>query len=789
MQRVLNFSAFIIILVFTMYFEFVVLIRWKQILSMLNIHKTFYPNRNRFVSEKRSTAIIAYLLEHAHSNPNCVDTTGRRPLDLTSVPEHFRLLLKFGATPNDSQLQKFFPKQFDATPADMSIKMFMLGNPGAGKSTLVKSITMEGGVLSRIKYRFSQVEDVDESTAGIIPYDISSKALGRTTLYDFAGHREFYSGHDALLQSAITDSQTIVMIIVDVRGDEGQIRECLHYWFEFVNTHTSKGSSVSHLVIVGSHADKMPSKEIREKSSFLQSIARYHNLDNISIAGQVMLDCRYAESPSMSQLRSILSQSCQVLRSSEKMAVTHHCFLLFLFDKFRGQTAVMLSEAATALNQSEQNHAYACLNMMVRSNLIEVCECLNKHGDILFVKNKEQPEKSWIVFDKGILLATVNGVIFAPEGFKEHANISTSTGVVPQSMLTSLFPNLDSKMISQFMCHLEFCQEIQDLEVLELLHANTSSSCSDEKFLFFPGLVDLNVPTNVWLPNSQFGYYSGWLLQCTIRGQFFSSRFLQVLLLRLAYGLAFLPSDRKPSSSDPASPQRSCCVWKRGICWSDQSGIEVIVEVVDQKCIVVMIRALKQIESQVKLISVRSQIIQRVLDTKHDFCPKVNITEALLHPEVVNSYPLDLTKVKQIKMSTIADAVVEGKVGVHDSTDQMVDLRGGLLYFEPYAGMDRSTLEELFKEENKTIAKDDFLYDVAKDMHKNIEYVIELFKPCPIRLANLMDRAPPGNVHKLVRVFQLWREENDDNGTMYNLRQKFDQFSIFAGRNPLELCS
>ena len=713
---------------------------------------------------------------------------GRRPLDVTSEPEHIRLLLKFGATPSDSHLRKFFPNQFDATPADMSIKMFMIGNPGVGKSTLVKSITTQGGVLSRIKHLFSQVEDVDERTAGIIPYDIFSKALGRTTLYDFAGHREFYAGHDALLQSAMTGSPTIIMIVIDVRGDEGQIRECLHYWFEFVNTHTSKGSSVSHLVIVGSHTDSVPSKEIREKSMFLQSISRNHSLDNISLAGQVMLDCRYAESPSMSQLRSILSQSCQTLRSSEKMAVTHHCFLLFLFDKFRGQAAVVLSEAAGVLKQSEQSKEYTYLNSMVESNLIEVCEILNKRGDILFMKNNDQAENSWIVFDKSILLATVNGVIFAPEGFKEHANISTSTGVVPQSTLTFLFPNLDTKMISQFLCHLEFCQEIKDPEVLELLHANASSFHSDEKFFFFPGLVDLNVPTNVWLPNSQFGYYSGWLLQCTLRDQFFSSRFLQVLLLRLAYGLAFLPSSRKPSSSDLASPQRSCCVWKSGICWSDQSGIEVIVEVIDQKCIVMMIRALKQIESQVKLISVRSQIIQRVLDTKRELCPKVNVTESLLHPEMIVNYPLDLTKVRQIKMSTISDAVLEDKVGVHDSTDQMVDLRGGLLYFEPYAGMDRPTLDELFKEENKIIAKDDFLYDIAKGMHENTEYVIKIFKPCPIRLANLMDYAPPGDVHKLVRIFQLWREENDDNGTLHNLRKKFDQFSIFAGRNPLELC-
>ena len=73
-------------------------------------------------------------------------------------------------------------------------------------------------------------------------------------------------------------------------------------------------------------------------------------------------------------------------------------------------------------------------------------------------------------------------------------------------------------------------------------------------------------------------------------------------------------------------------------------------------------------------------------------------------------------------------------------------------------------------------------------MRKNTEYITEFFKTCPIRLANLMDRAPPGDVHRLVRVFQLWREEMGAEGTRYNLRKQFDQFRVFAERNPLSLC-
>ena len=70
-------------------------------------------------------------------------------------------------------MNNYFPLQLQEEPADMSIKMLILGNPGAGKSTLVKSLKTEGdGMLVRFKRRLSKVTDVDERTAGIIPYDI-----------------------------------------------------------------------------------------------------------------------------------------------------------------------------------------------------------------------------------------------------------------------------------------------------------------------------------------------------------------------------------------------------------------------------------------------------------------------------------------------------------------------------------------------------------------------------------------------------------------------------------------
>ena len=608
-------------------------------------------------NRRTAADIIACLLEYGDCDPNSATHDGKTPLDLARCSAHVILLLKFGATPSKSLINNCFPWQLHEERADMSIKMFVLGNPGAGKSTLVKSLKTEGdGMLARFKHRLSKVTGVDERTAGIIPYDIESKAFGRVTLYDFAGHREFYAGHDALLRNSMTASPSIIVLVIDMRGEEGLIRETLQYWFEFISNHSIEGSSESHLVVIGSHVDTLSSSEMKLKLQFVQSITRHHNLDNILIAGEVMLDCRYAESSSLSQLRSLLSHSCQALRNIEITAITHRSFLLFLFDMFRGVPAIKLNVAKQEMIHYAKRYIY--INCVISSNLIEVCEMLNKRGDILFMKNSQHPESSWIVFNKAVLLSQVNGVIFAPEGFKEHQkSLSTSTGVVPLSKLAPLFPNINSDMITQFLCHLEFCQEIKELKLASLLVAEGQSTpTAGERYFFFPGLVHLDTPREVIESGaSKLDYSSGWVLQCSKPEQFFSSRFLQVLLLRLAFLFALAPTD--PSTDDRLALHRKCSVWKNGIYWVNRSGGEAIVEVSNLRQVLVIVRSeFKKME----LVRLRSAVINTVVSAKEEFCSKVLVRESLILPEDV-VYPLDPSKVTGVSITEVAATITEGK--------------------------------------------------------------------------------------------------------------------------------
>ena len=662
----------------------------------------------------------------------------------------------------------------------MTIKMFVLGDPGAGKSTLVKSIETESeGVASRLKNQVSKVRDVDKKTAGIIPHEINSKTLGRVTVYDFAGHREFYAGHDAVLRNSSGNSPSVILLVTDMRGEQKKIQETVEYWLEFLAQQNYEESCKPHLIIIGSHVDEISKDDAKSKSIFLQSLVSSHNMDSYLHTDQVMLDCRYAERSSMSKLRRMLSQICQKLRSPEKLDFASHCLLVFLLDKFREESAVTLTMVSHALQKAVAHEVH--WKFMVTLDLDSLCSELNKQGSILYMKGHEN---SWIVLDKAVLLSQVQGKLFAPEDFKQHQNVATNTGVVPLSKLSSLFPELNSKMFSQFLCHLEFCQEITDNDVLSLLESDAALSPSTaERFFYFPALVHLQMPPGLWVQCSNFNYHSGWLLKCFKHEQFFTTRFLQVLFLRLAFKFALVPTDIAITSMQHPALQRKCSVWKNGITWVNQSGVEALVEVIEQKQIIVLVRSKLE---KLKSVELLSAIIQTVLVAQNEFCCKVLVSESLIFPKDARAYPLDLTQVATVNMTDVAQTVKAGEKFVVLNNNQSL-LLDKLLHFEAYASMNEDILQELFSEHNPkhyTQIQPEFMERFSECMHGQVGDIIAVFK---LSYKELDVIRTLSDYHKVVELLQLWKKKNEVNGTYCNLHKMLDQFSVFAGRNPLKV--
>ena len=72
----------------------------------------------------------------------------------------------------------------------------------------------------------------------------------------------------------------------------------------------------------------------------------------------------------------------------------------------------------------------------------------------------------------------------------------------------------------------------------------------------------------------------GWFMYSPVQARFFTTQFLHVLLLRLAFLFAPPQDDATPSSSKTKTPtlSRRCNMWKNGISWPDTNGVNAVFE-------------------------------------------------------------------------------------------------------------------------------------------------------------------------------------------------------------------
>ena len=187
------------------------------------------------------TDAVSYLLKEEHVNPDCANKSGDLSLRFTNDPDIIRELLRHGATPDYQLCSKYLPSTCPKQPAPQVVKTFVVGDPGAGKSTLTMSLQKESNVLSYFANRMSKVSGVDQKTAGIVPHDIESRKFGRLALYDFAGQKEFCAGHGAVLKAAVSGSPAAVFLVVaDLDSGDEEFKERIQYWLAFLENQGKK---------------------------------------------------------------------------------------------------------------------------------------------------------------------------------------------------------------------------------------------------------------------------------------------------------------------------------------------------------------------------------------------------------------------------------------------------------------------------------------------------------------------------------------------------------------------
>ena len=739
------------------------------------------------------TDVVRYLLKEANCNPNCSDKVGNTPLSIATEPETIRELLRFGADPKSDyeRCSQFLPSSCPAQPAGSAVKVFVVGDSGAGKTTLTEAIKIQArstGVVARIVNRVTKVTGIELKTAGVIPHEVESTNFGHVTLYDFAGHKEFYASHDSLVRNVVTGSSVAVFLLVtDLRRSDKEFRESIICWLNFIDNRCSSLHNKPHIIIIGSHADEVQSKEEKSrKSNVVASLQSAMELPGLHFSRYITMNCCYGESYSMSDLRRLMKQSCKFLRSKVVSTFRSHCFFVYLIDKFRESTAVTLGEILNEIKLESKLQLLDVVPCSTADEVCKICQEMNERGSVLFLKNETSIENSWIILDKAVLLTRVTGTVFAPEGFAQHRDLASSTGVVPFSKFATVFPNLNPNMIVQFLCHLEFCQEITDPEILHLLQGDHyPTPTASEKYFFFPNLVNVEAQREgeeisngsvgtgpVWEHDAQFGYHCGWLLQCSKPGQFLMSRFLQILLLRLAFAFAMVPHAQE-ATSDLPTIKRKCRVWKHGIYWANRAGVEALIEVVDNsRRVTVMLCCLSG--QEIDCIHLRSSIIRSIINAKRECCPKVATSEYFVLLSSACQYPLkppsDLVLVSCPELAT---AVVMSEPAVLDTNNKARRI-DTLLHYETYAHLGKTTLRELFNENSPMYTQVVSGAFLAESSH--INHVTESL----VRMLTPHDSPVSESVQETVRILLSWRSQ-----TYQALRKELDKFSVFAERNPL----
>ena len=179
---------------------------------------------------------VKYLLTECHCDPSSTTGDGATPLAVARETNIIRLLLQHGAVATDLyKCRKILPDGMSMQPAQSTVAVFMIGDKGAGKSTLTKAIMTEKKGISGLAAKRFKFGGVKEKTAGIECHTIHSSRIGSFTIYDLGSHREFHNSHDTVIRNSTSGpSSGMFLFVIDLRASLEELKQTVSYWLSFV---------------------------------------------------------------------------------------------------------------------------------------------------------------------------------------------------------------------------------------------------------------------------------------------------------------------------------------------------------------------------------------------------------------------------------------------------------------------------------------------------------------------------------------------------------------------------
>ena len=738
---------------------------------------------------KNNTSMVKLLLEcDAQKSLKILNKENHPPLFYAKDRGIINCLIMNGADPSDvaesgrvkeimMQLEKYKLRN----PLNPTVTVIVLGNSLAGKTTLIKSLT-KAYKWKQINPSIGQISEESERTVGVdrLEYKFPFEDGVRLLFYDYAGQQEFHSTNFMHLQNLMSNSQSsetlplLFLIVVDINTESDDYLKQLTYWTDCIeNCKSLCVTGVPDIVVIGSHADKVDNK-YSHKEALKEATNKIEISETVKfIEYPILLDCREPSSNELQAVKKLLMSSTETLKKNVDLDNRCHMVFSYLYKHF-SDSPVKFTDFLNKLREQKPigytpyGEDYP-LSVNYYINLLKLM-----HGRQHIFLIGDLTEDFWILTAKAhnLIFSKIHGKLFAGASFKQHIHIQSNVGVLSSSFLRKTFPDVDYQMLQEFLVCSELCKKIEDEVVLNLIEQGSSdkqegemecSSPPDEKtgnsslmsttgctneqcYFFFPGLIKATKESLHIQTHEYYNYSSAWLLKCT-NG---NPRFLQVLLLRLMFKFA-------ASSNSDTKLHRECTVWNNGLFWSNE-GVEMLVEVTDQnKTVVFFLRCLKHPE--LKAIELRSAVIKEVIEVKSKYCPTSGAQESFLCNPSLDERGSLVKPSQDISKKELASAVINGDDTVKDTTGQYVYINKSLLCFEPYAETDSEFLKSMLDPEQAD-------------------------QPVPDDILSSLYTKSADQLRPIVTKFKEKISELERPISYQHLRDLFDKYSIFCGRNP-----
>ncbi|XP_077862527.1 death-associated protein kinase 1-like [Saccoglossus kowalevskii] len=517
-----------------------------------------------------------------------------------------------------------------------TVKLYILGHGGTGKTTLKNSLSGKTGVVPTLLRKLVRESgpppgtEVHHKTPGISISDLKISGK-RFNSWDFAGQSEFFVSHSMFLN----DEDAICIILYNIADSTGtshiiRPRDLMEtslqqatQWCQMMKV-TNKSCLPDDLesrltvILVASKADwaklehcEEEAREVAEyiKQKLFERFGKCLDIEDVIL----ILDCHDTNSAGMKQLRKILTTKRKE-KIKKLMYMPNIC-------------AEILKMLNTWFEQRKMfpvmywNEYIECIKKEISSDLeddflIKATGFLHRIGMVLYIKSRISPESQDIVIlAPKWLCSEILGPIFASKDFSQFAHKLERKQIYTKEDIQRV---LDGNVVVDIVLLINLLREF---EILFPLKDGDYGVGHQDEFII-PCRLPSVMPKDQWLLKTNMHIYVGRRVECRSIADIFSDNFFPQLQTRLH--VKFTALGRPPSG-----------IWKDGI--KVCKGVEGLVQLTSNgRAVNVVVRCERkeEIGDCFEVMEIVSYEIQQVL---HSACPGTEVDRYVLSAESLRS--------------------------------------------------------------------------------------------------------------------------------------------------------